>query len=95
MEMEKEGTATVVFKPVIKELIQYYYDDLENSTGGYCHIALDDGNVEDGYLWWCREECRKHGDHFGRFIMEVLREFTVEERERMYEKDWWGMRREP
>jgi len=35
----------VIFKPLIKELIQYYYT--WNGTGGYCHIALDDGNLEE------------------------------------------------
>ena len=33
------------FKPFIKELIKFYYEDLGNSAGGCYHIVLDDGNI--------------------------------------------------
>jgi hypothetical protein len=78
------------FKPLIKDLIQYYY--LFNGAGGYCHIALDEGNLEDGSLFFCQGECEKHEDFLGYLIAETLREFTIEEREKMYEDNWWGMR---
>jgi 2-hydroxy-3-keto-5-methylthiopentenyl-1-phosphate phosphatase len=80
------------FKPFIKELIKFYYKDLGNSAGGYFHIVLDDGNIEDRCVWFCQEEAEKHNDTFGMFLGQVLRMFTEEEREKMYEGDWWGMR---
>lgn len=80
-----------VFKPVIKELIQYYYWNLENGTGGYCHIALDDGNLTDQDLWFCQKECEKHNDQIGYLIATILRNFTEDERDEMYE-EYWGMR---
>ena len=78
------------FKPLIKQLIQYYYQ--WHSAGGHCHIALDDGNLEDGALFFCQNECEKYEDYLGFLIASTLRYFTVEEREEMYESDWWGMR---
>lgn len=80
------------FKPFIKDLIKFYYEDLGNSSGGYYHIVLDDGNNQDGDVWFCQEESEKHNDTFGIFLGRVLRMFTEEEREKMYEEDWWGMR---
>jgi len=80
------------FKPVILELIQLYYT--YNGAGGYCHIALDDGNLEDESLFFCEEECEKHEDYLGYLIAVTLRYFTEEERDEMYENGWWGMRKE-
>lgn len=78
------------FKPVIKELIQLYYTF--NGAGGWCHIALDDGNLEDESLYFCQEECEKHEDYLGYLIATTLRYFPGDVRELMYELDWWGMR---
>lgn len=77
-----------VFKPVIKELIQYYYQNLGNGTGKFLHIATDDGNLEDSHLWFCQQECEKNGDELGYLIATILRNFTVEEREKMYDNNW-------
>ena len=79
------------FIPMIKELIQYYYEDLENFTGGYCHIALDDGNLTDENLHYCQELCKKHNDEFGYLIATILRNIDEKQREKMYNEDWWGM----
>jgi len=80
------------YKPFIKDLIKFYYEDLGNSSGGYFHIVLDDGNIEDGHVWFCQEEAEKYNDTFGIFLGQVLRMFTEYEREKMYNDNWWGMR---
>jgi hypothetical protein len=80
------------FKPFIKDLIKFYYNDLGNSTGGNYHIVLDDGNIDDSCVWFCQEEAKKNNDTFGIFLGQILRMFTEDEREQMYEEDWWGMR---
>lgn len=80
-----------IFKPVIIALIQYYY--INNPAGGYCHIALDDGNLCDENLFFCQEQCQKNGDELGYLVAIVLRYFTEDEREKMYETDHWGMRK--
>lgn len=78
-------------KPFIKQLIRYYYEVLENYTGGYLHIVLDDGNVEHANILSCKEECELNNDSFGVFLADVLLEFTEEELFSLYESGWWGM----
>ena len=80
-----------VFKPLIREFILYYYEGMDNPTGGKLHIALDDGNLRDGDLDFCQEQCEKAGDTFGYFLVTLLRHFTQEEREAMYDDNHWGM----
>lgn len=77
------------FKPMIIELIQYYY--INNPTGGCCHIILDEGNLSIEDLLFCQGECEKYGDNLGYLILEILSCFTENEREKMYKIDWWGM----
>ncbi|MGV8914370.1 MAG: hypothetical protein ACOH1X_02865 [Kaistella sp.] len=79
------------FKPLVKNLIQYYYFDLVNPTGGYLHIVLDDGNLDDQSIYFCQNECSKNGDTFGYFLATLLREFTEDELQKLYDDDWWGM----
>ena len=79
------------FKPIIEELIQYYYETYP--SGGYCHIALDDGNLSDENLFFCQEKCENNEDLLGYLIATVLRHFSEKEREDLYDSDWWGMRR--
>jgi 2-hydroxy-3-keto-5-methylthiopentenyl-1-phosphate phosphatase len=79
------------FKPLIKDLIEFYYQDLGNCTGGAFHIVLDDGNVEDRHVWFCQEEAEKRNDTFGIFLGQVLRTLTEKEREELYNDSWWGM----
>ncbi len=75
-------------KPHICELVKYYYEDLDNPTGGYLHVVLDDGNVGDGVLYSCQQDCLSAGDTFGYFLATLLREFTEDERADMYEMGW-------
>lgn len=77
------------FKPFISDLIKFYYEDLENAAGGNLHIALDDGNLSDGNIWFCQERCEKAGDTFGYFLATLLRYFSEEEREQMYKAGWY------
>ncbi len=76
------------FKPFINELVKFYCLNLGNITGGNYHIVLYDGNVDDGYVWYCQQESEKNGDTFGVFLGQVLRTFTEQERDDMYENDW-------
>lgn len=78
------------FKPIINELVQYYYEYLNNSSGGNLHIALDDGNLSDEHIWSCQRMCLDSGDQIGFLIGAILRCFPEEEREQMY-KNYWGI----
>ena len=76
---------------LLKYLIQYYYNELDNGSGGYLHIVLDDGNIEHANIFWCQEECNKNGDTFGVFLCDVMFQFTEDKLDEMYNNDWWGM----
>lgn len=100
METKDEGAKKIAelsemkdFKPFIKQLIKYYYEELGNLVGGNLHIVLDDGNIEHSFIIWCKAECKKNQDSFGVFLADVLLEFTEDELLDMYETDWWGMGR--
>lgn len=78
------------YKPFIKDLIKFYYEDLGNSAGGNFHIVLDDGNIEDGHVLFCQQQAEKNNDTFGIFLGQILMTFTEDERKKMYEEDWLG-----
>lgn len=80
-----------ILKPFLLDFICYYYTDLNNLTGGNLHAALDDGNLDDGYLWTCQESALNTGDTFGYFLATLLRHFNTNELELMYQNNHWGM----
>ncbi len=80
-----------IFKPFVKELIAYYYDLPDKAAGGCLHIVLDDGNTDLHCINYCQEVCEQKDDTFGYFLCDVLMEFTEEELDKLYEKDFWGM----
>jgi hypothetical protein len=79
------------FKPFLRDFIKFYYEDLENGAGGYLHIVLDDGNVGFNDIEFSLDLAEKNGDSFGVFLARLLKEFTENELDEMYENDWWGM----
>lgn len=81
-------------KPFLNQFIQFYYFDLDNMSGGNLHISLDDGNLKEVDIFFCQEEAKKNNDSFGVFLTRLMREFTEEELEELYEKDWFGMNTE-
>ncbi len=88
--IRRQKTDMDIFKPLVKEFIRYYYRD--NPTGGNLHIVLDDGNLNEGYIFHCQERCEIEGDTFGYFLATLLRHFTTEELEEMYQTNKWGLR---
>jgi hypothetical protein len=42
------------------EMVRQFYE--RNPAGGNLHVCLDDGNMEDGNVWWCLQEAAKHKD---------------------------------
>lgn len=83
-----QGEVICRLKPVISELIQFYCKLPENSAGGNLHIVLSDGNLEEGFLSFGQDQCQNYDDHLGYLIAAVLRCFSAEEREQMYEEGW-------
>ncbi len=76
------------FKPLLKDFIKFYYEDLGNVTGGYLHVVLDDGNLGEGTIYSCQTECEEKGDTFGYFLATLLRLFTEDKLQEMYDADW-------
>lgn len=75
-------------KPILPDLVRYYYEDAGNGCGGTLHIVLDDGNTEFDHIEYCRKECEENGDSLGQLICDILFCFTDEERELLYQSDW-------
>jgi hypothetical protein len=77
------------FKPLICDLIKYYYNECGYSTGGpHLHYILDDGNIDRDCWESGKNDCFANNDHLGFLICEVMLLFSDEEIEAMYEKGW-------
>jgi len=77
------------FKPLIYELIEFYVKELDNPNGGNYHILLYDGNIEN--IWDCQQWAEENGDTFGIFLGRILRMYSQEQLEEMYEDGWGGI----
>lgn len=74
-------------KPTIPEvlpLVRDYYAMPDNGAGGSLHIVLDDGNVEDGSVEFCRDWAVDHDDHDGELLAEVLLRMSKTQRSKLY-----------
>ena len=49
-----------------------YYAKPGNSVGGSLHIVLDDENIEDVHVEFCRDQAREKGDDDGVRLAEML-----------------------
>lgn len=67
-------------------LIDKYTD--YNGAGKNLHIVLDDGNYDNSSLYCCMDFSKKDNDLFGETIINLLKEFTVEERKQIIENYW-------
>jgi len=60
-----------------------YYSKSENCVGGSLHIVLDDENIEDGHIEWCKNYAKEKGDNEGVALAELLLKATMEQREKL------------
>ena len=63
-------------RAVLKLCVEWYRVD-ENECGGILHIVLDDDNVDDGFLEWCR---KRTTDEKAIAILDGLQPLTVMQR---------------
>jgi len=68
----------------IIELARKYYEKCGNSSGGSLHIVLDDGNVSDHNVRYCREYAIKNGDADGVVLADALLYLSIEQRRKVY-----------
>lgn len=65
-------------------MVHEYYAKPGNEAGGYLHVVLDDGNLGDDSIRFCRGECAKAGDAAGVRLANVLLEMSKSQRQRLY-----------
>lgn len=85
---ESKMTPMKQFKPLIKFFIEFYYEELGNITGGRLHVVLEDGNLGENTIYSCQMECKQEGDTFGYFLATLLRHFTEDELQELYDANW-------
>lgn len=69
-------------------LVDHYYEEMGNSTGGPLHIVLDDYNYEDDSIKHCFQTCQEINDPFGMAICETLMLLPEDLREYILEERW-------
>lgn len=73
-------------KEILLKQIKQYLAIEGNEVGGNLHIVLDDGNLEDKHILWCRARCMDIHDVLGVYICDNLLRMTYKEREDIYEQ---------
>ena len=67
----------------LKEVREFYEG---NPAGGNLHVCLDDGNMEDGNVWWCLQEAAKEKDLDGVLIACLLLGMSEDDRFDLYDR---------
>jgi hypothetical protein len=64
----------------------YYRSAPDRAAGGWLHIVLEDGNIEDAHVRWCRDEAALNGDVVGSELAGEILELSETDREYLYSK---------
>ena len=73
-------------KPTIPEVIpivKAYYAKPGNGVGGALHIVLDDENVEDEHIEYCKQYAAEIGDTDGIALAELLLRMSKSQRHKL------------
>ena len=73
-------------KPTVPEvlpLVQAYRDKPGNAVGGSLHVVLDDGNIEDSSIQFCREYAAERGDVDGIALCDLLIQMSKTQRSKI------------
>ena len=73
--------------PKVLSFVKAYYAKPGNEVGGCLHIVLDDGNIEDSHIEFCRNSARKHNDNDGIVLAELLLQMNYTQRKKLYMAD--------
>lgn len=74
-------------KPTIPDVYPFvlaYYAKPGNSVGGNLHLVLEDGNVSDRDVAYCREIALERGDADGADLAERLMGMSKTQRRKLY-----------
>jgi len=69
--------------PDVIALARAYYAKPGNRVGGNLHIVLDDGNMEDQHIEWCRQLAQNAGDVDGVALADKLLALTRTQRRKI------------
>jgi hypothetical protein len=56
----------------VSALVKHFYEKPGNGAGGSLHIVLDDGNIEDDSIAFCRKWAADRDDRMGVALCDVL-----------------------
>ena len=69
---------------LVNRIVEYYKKE-GNECGGNCHLVLDDGNLEDSDIQFCKGYCAHADDNEGLSIMSCMLQLNPEERQKVYD----------
>ena len=72
IDREERRKAMKPTVPDVLPITRAYYAKDGNGAGGNLHIVLDDCNVKDGHVIFCKEQCIQRGDSDGLALCELL-----------------------
>lgn len=76
--------------PTLEKLVdlckEFYADG--NEAGGWLHLVLDDGNLEDDHIKFCLETANNYNDLVAFTLAEKLLKLSMVNRELLYKKLW-------
>ena len=82
-------------KPTVPEvllLVQKYYAKPGNLAGGYLHLVLDDGNIDDDYVEFCLKYAGENHDADGVELARLLLQMSLAQREKLYKSAMYSIR---
>jgi hypothetical protein len=69
--------------PEFMEKVWAYVDRDGHSLGGALHIAVDDGNIDDSHIEFCRQFALEQGDVEGAWLATLLAEMSKTQRRKV------------
>ena len=72
-------------KPTIPDVLPLIkaYRDAGHHVGGNLHVVLDEGNIRDSDILFCRDEAIAHQDHEGVKIANLLLQMSKTQRSKI------------
>lgn len=80
-------------KPTVLEVLQLvrtYYAKPGNGAGGCLHLVLDDGNIQDNHVEFCRDYARQENDDDGVILATSLLKMSLDQRKEIFMADKRG-----
>ena len=69
--------------PDVRPHVDAYLSKRENTCGGSLHIVLDDGNIKDSDITFCRGYAEDKGDSEGVILCDLLIKLTKTQRRKL------------